>query len=935
MRSKSIMAKLKNINRLLLVSVICCLFVTVPLYSQFYIYKNYIEHRVAGNKLSITTDGGLIEIQAWDNDVIRFSYDKDYKGDLSLQPVVIKAPENISVVISEDSAALYYETETMKIKINKKPLMMEYYKNDKLLLKDTLGGFFYYEGYNYHGIKFSLRSDEAIYGFGSQANDINRRNFSIQMQQINRFGYEWPLKANLNFAVPFFMSSYHYGIYFDDLSPGVVYIDTDEKNVFRFNTVNTKFSFFLISEQNYAEILKKYTELTGRQGLPPRWAMGYLQSRAYYMSEKEVRDIVEQMKAENFIMDAIVFDATWYGGLDEMGNMFWSVHRFPTYQEMIKDFADDGIHVITITQLYISPLSKHYDNLKRSKLVCRNKENNPVFCRIQDRDSFLVYDLTNPSTLKWWWGLYKEQMKYGVEGWWLDGGEPEIYPNNILHSNGKTVTEYSNLINFHWLELIYNGFRTDYPQLRPFIMTRSGWAGAQRFSAFPLCGDEARTWAGLKAMVPVMLGASMSGMSYLHTDIGGFAASDHLMREELYIRWFQLGAFSPVMRAHRTVPVPSEPIFYQQYVRDIVRELIYLRYSLLPYNYTLAYHNTVDGLPLMKPIDFYEPDNELLRNINDEFLWGEDFLVAPVLDSVFQREVVFPGGKWYDWFTGKEYEGHKKYTIETPIEKLPLFVKEGAIIPTSEIMLNTKNYNADSLVLHYFPDTNMVESKFTMFNDNGKNPNSISEKQYELLNFEGIAAANKIHFTLTSVSADGKYISAEKRRMKLCVHNIPFIPYTVQINSKKIKVETSSATLIGKNEYAVYVSDKKELWVYFGWNNDSTLIIIDNSVSTGTGNDNIQNVGFTAEQFSPNPFSDVTTLQYFIDKPMNLDCAIYDVNLRLIRKWSFSHHSPGVYTIAWDGKDFNNNSVSSGIYFLTLFDRTASKVLVRSLFKIR
>ncbi len=382
------------LNILLIITLNLC--TSLSVYSQFYIEKNYQSHKVLGNKLIITTDGGLIEIEAWNDDIVRVSYDKDYKGNLSLTPSVYEHCRCKSVDISEETATMFYSTKNIKIKINKKPLIMEYYQGNRLMLKDTLGGFFYYPGYEYHGIKFGIQPKEIIYGFGSQARNINRREFSMQLLQKNRFGYEWPYEANLNFAIPFFMSSLNYGIYFDDLSHSVICIDDKEKNVLRFNTLRTKFSFFLIAGNSYTDILNKYTDLTGKQGLPPRWAMGYLQSRAYYHSEDEVRDVVSRMRENDFPMDALVFDATWYGGLDEMGNLFWSTERFPNYKSMIKDFAQIGINVIPITQLYISSLSKHYNYIKQSKIICTDKFRKPVYCRLQKRDDFLVYDMTNP-----------------------------------------------------------------------------------------------------------------------------------------------------------------------------------------------------------------------------------------------------------------------------------------------------------------------------------------------------------------------------------------------------------------------------------------------------------------------------------------------------------------------------------------------------------
>ena len=522
-------------------------------------------------------------------------------------------------------------------------------------------------------------------------------------------------------------------------------------------------------------------------------------------------------------------------------------------------------------------------------------------------------------------------MEFGVNGWWLDGGEPDIYPDEILHFNGKTRGEYSNIINLLWLKMLYDGYRSDFPEMRPFFMTRSGWAGAQHYGAFPLCGDEARSWLGLKAMLPVMLGASMSGISYLHSDIGGFAPKDALMHNELYIRWFQLGTFSPIMRAHRVLPIPAEPIFYNKKVQNIVRKFIHLRYTFLPYNYTLAYLNTVSGLPLMKPIDFYESDNKLLHNINDEFLWGSDILVAPILDSVFQRDFVLPKGKWIDWFTGSVFEGNDKYTMKVPIDRLLLFVHSGAIIPTAEPMSNTMNYKADSLILHYFPDTSTVNSSFRMFNDDGKNNNSISENKFEFLDFKSLCKSNEIHFIMTEQSADGKYKSVDKRNIKLCIHNIPFKPGSIKINSKRIKIENSFSLIIPDNDYAVFIKKKNEMWIHLTWNNDSTNIVINNIIDNINTNEKSQMI--VVNQPVPNPFVSETKVEYSINTSAYFVCTIYDIKMRLVDEWNILHNYAGKYYLVWDGKDYDNKPTSAGFYFLKLYDRMSKKSFVRVLLK--
>jgi len=904
----------------------------VTSYAQYYIEKHYQNHQFNGNQLLITTDGGLIEIEAWSESVIKIGYHFDYKPDLAPTPSVISNPKTVLASISETDTAINYETDSMSVIIHKHPLMMEYYRNGRLLTKDTLFGFFYYDRLSYHGIKLALKSNEKIYGCGSQAQDINRRFFSRTFSQTNRWGYEWDYPYNLNFAVPFFISSNNYGMYFDSYSRGMLDIDESNENVFSYNAIHSKFLFFLISGNEFNDIYREYTHLTGRQPLPPRWSLGYLQSKAYYFNKEEVNKVINDMRNADFPLDAMILDATWFGSFYNVGNMTWDTSSFPNYPKMIQDYKQEGIRIIPHTVIYVSPKSTHYDYLNNSNLICTDTFKKPVYCTLQNIDSFLLYDLTNPATLIWFWDLYKKRTEEGVSGWWCDSGEPEIHPVSTIHHNGKSSYVMRNFMNFLWLEMLYNGFKKDFPDMRPFFMTRSGWAGAQRFGAFPLCGDEARSWKGLKAMIPVMLGASMSGISYLHSDVGGFAPLDNITNPELYLRWFQLGAFSPIMRAHTVNPVPSEPVYYDDKIQNITRKYAHLRYAFLPYNYTMSYLNSSSGIPIIKPINYFEPHNDEIANINDEFIWGDNIIAAPIVDSVFERVVYLPEGKWIDWFTGEKFIGNNSYNIDVPLEKLPLYVRSGSIIPNADKMRNTKNYRADSLIFYYFADTAKSHSSFKMFNDDGLKPNSMESGLYEFIEISAELKQNEIVMNLDHIKTDKRWSSTDVRDIKLCIKKIPFKPGTLRLNGRHIKIESSFNLVNSDTKYAVHLENNRELWIHFAWDNDSTSIMINDVIDSI--NQPVENPDINIGHIVPNPFSDNMNLQYSLNISDDLIFKIYDITGKQIAESYVTHNYPGVFEFKWDGKANSGAESTPGVYFVDIKSLETNKSFTRILIKI-
>jgi len=399
-----------------------------------------------------------------------------------------------------------------------------------------------------------------------------------------------------------------------------------------------------------------------------------------------------------------------------------------------------------------------------------------------------MFDVSNPNTRQWLRDRYKSLTEEGVTGWWGDLGEPEVHPEAIRHYNGLAAEQYHNVYGNEWSRIIYDLFKEDYPDRRPMIMMRAGTAGLQRYSVFPWSTDVSRSWGGFQPQVTIMLNSGLSGLGYMSHDVGGFALDPNNKRDgELYIRWLQLGLFSPVLRTHSQDL--AEPYHYLEY-GDLPIRIIRERYRWLPYNYTLAYENASQGLPLVRPLGFYESDNHINRfdNVSDQYLWGRDVMVAPVMtQGATSRDVIFPEGTWVDINNPtKRYESYASINYPAPLDVLPIFVRAGAFIPKvqypKDYIENVSDYNPNKLDIMYYPSDEA--SEYTLFDDDLKSTGTLDEGKHRLIHFAAAPGADKCVIT---IKGEGAGTSA-KKEYRLVIPGQEVKPSQVKVNGKKVKV---------------------------------------------------------------------------------------------------------------------------------------------------
>ena len=635
-------------------------------------------------------------------------------------------------------------------------------------------------------LSLSTMGSGSFYGAGERGYHFNLAGDTLLMYNKQNYGYTAgePRIKQMNISMPLFLSSNGYAVVFDDF--GAAKMVMENPIVYTTESATPVSYYFINSAGTLADVTRELSSLTGRQDLAPLWSLGYITSKYGYHTQAETEGVVDTLKRAGYPLDGVVLDLYWYGKEQDMGRLAWDKEQWPDHVGMLSGLKDKGVNTVIISQPYILRNGRGLDNynyLAENDLLLKDTTGNNQEVTIWVGEGGM-FDMANPATRQWLRDRYKQLTLEGVGGWWGDLGEPEVHPESGLHANGLTTRQYHNKYGNDWSQVIYDLYKDEFPDTRLMTMMRGGTTGLQRFSVFPWSTDVSRSWGGLQPQITIMLNAGLSGLGYMSHDVGGFAIDETKPYDpELYVRWLQLGTFSPILRTH--AQSTAEPYNYPEQ-QDIILPLIKERYRWLPYNYTLAYENASQGLPLVRPLNFYTPGSSKLDNVTDEYLWGRDVLVAPVLkQGATSRKIIFPEGLWVDYANPHTfYQGGDTVTYDAPLSVLPLFVRAGSFIPQANYaMENTGDYRTDVYTINYYPY--LGESSYTLFEDDLKSTTSIAKGDYSLITFTGNATLNDITITAT---CKGTYPGASKvKQVDFVVHLYDGKPREVTINGKKAK----------------------------------------------------------------------------------------------------------------------------------------------------
>lgn len=737
------------------------------------------------SSVAVVVSDGVYTITAYSSEIIETTFVPNGEVYNPKSHAVVMSPNWSPQFINAENT-VHINTSEISVTIQKSPFQISYSYMGKPIISEKEG---YSKNESGEQIQFNLENDEILYGGGARVLGMNRRGNRLQLYNRAHYGYETHSEL-MNFTMPIVLSSKMYAVHFDNAPIGYLDLDSNHNNTLTYETISGRKTYQVIVGDSWQGLIANYTDLTGKQPLPPRWVFGNFASRMGYHSEKETRETVQKFEDEDIPLDAVIIDLYWFGKelMGTMGNLEFHKDSFPTPKKMIADFKEKGVKTVLITEPFILTNSKKWKETSEQNLLGKDSLGNPYKYNFYFGETGII-DIYNPAAKKWFWNIYKDLITdFGVSGWWGDLGEPEVHPSDLLHETG-TADEVHNIYGHDWAKLVFEGYQQNFPEQRPFILMRAGYSGSQRYGMIPWSGDVNRTWGGLQAQPEIALQMSMQGMAYMHSDLGGFAGGE-VLDTELYTRWLQYGVFQPIFRPHAQESVAAEPVFHDVKTIALAKEAIDLRYRLLPYNYTMAFENNQHGTAFMQPLFFEESDNLELLNSADSYFWGTNFLVSPILkQGITEQEVYFPkSNNWFDFYTDKKFEAGTTSTIKTHENYIPTFVRAGSFIPMIEPIHSTDLYSLNKFELHYYFDESVKESKGKLYNDDGLTPDTFEKGAYELLHFK---STRKGKFLILEIDSEvGENYQPKEKQIKIIIHNITTKPkkvkkYKSEWNSKK------------------------------------------------------------------------------------------------------------------------------------------------------
>lgn len=789
-----------------------------------------------GIKVSIKST--VVEIQFYTPSTVRVLKSPEGTTFTKESLSVVKKPQAIKLAINQKEDVVSLKSDKMKVNLDVKSGNISYstLAGEKLLSEKEAGEMF--TDFNDAGSKtytinqsFKLDKDEAIYGLGQQQRGtLSLRNAKINMVQGNTDDY-----------VPFLVSTKGYGLFWDNYSP-TIFEDQPESTSFK-SDVGDCIDYYFMLGGNIDGAIAGMRDLTGQSPMFPLWTFGYWQSKERYKSQNELVGVVNKYRELGIPLDGIIQDWQYWGNNYLWNAMEFLNSEFPDPRKMVDDIHNMNAHVIISIWSSFGPQTKQYREMKPKGMLMNfgtwPQSGLDTWPPNREYPSGVEpYDPYNPEARDIYWKyLEKGLFSVGIDGWWMDSSEPDHLDFKPSDFDIKTYLGSFRKVRNAFPLMTVGGVaehqRKASSDKRVFILTRSAFAGQQRYGANTWSGDVNSSWQSLRNQIPAGLNFSMSAIPYWNTDIGGFFANAYNSGwsegaknpsfQELYVRWLQFGAFTPMMRSHGT-DIPreiynfgkkGEPIF------DAIAKTINLRYSLLPYIYSTAWTVTHNQSTIMRALvmDFNDKN---VKDINNEYMFGKSVLVAPVVHAQYTPEIILKanaengwdkkdangengsavvaftqtkstkvylpeGTVWYDFWTNEKINGGQEIEKATTIDEIPLYIKSGSIIPFGPQVQYAAEKKWDSLEIRIYTGAN---GDFTLYEDENDNYN-YEKGAYSTITFTW----NDAQKTLTIKDRKGSFAGMlTTRKFNIVVvasgenagdkHN-----KTVKYTGKKIKIK--------------------------------------------------------------------------------------------------------------------------------------------------
>jgi alpha-glucosidase len=669
--------------------------------------------------VTVRAENGAVRVEQIAGTGFRFRYSASSTFDTASSYATI--PESLTVAapaVRETADAITLRGQDLVVTVRKRPV--------RVTVADTAGHELFAEsfGYGRQGERVAhivARPPEAHYfGLGEQAARLDRSGGRFELWNTDAPGYG-PGDGPLYSSFPFYIALRRgaaYGLFYDDSFRSAFDFGAALKEHAGFFADGGELRYFVFAGPAIADVLRRYSRITGRMPLPPRWALGYQQSRWGYYPDSELIRVADEFRARGFPGDVLYSDLDWMDG----NRLFtFSPQRFPDPARMTADLRARGFKLVVIVDIAVK-VDSGYD-------VYRDGLAKGVFATWPDGTPYVGQvwpgrttfpDFSNPTARRWWGDLHRRLFDAGVAGFWNDMNEPSNFGGRTLpeivqfdaDGRGASASEIHNVYALLEARATYEGSRRLQPEHRPFMVTRAAFSGSQRYTSI-WTGDNTANWDHAGLAVQMVLGLNLAGMPFAGADIGGFIGAPDA---ELFSRFLEVATFFPFERTHEEFGAPRrEPWVFGPVYEAANREMIRLRYRLLPHLYTAFFQHARDGRPVDRPLVFAYQTDSTSWGVDDEFLFGDHLLVAPVVrQGQDQREVYLPAGTWYRFHSDERYAGGRRVTVSAPrvdgwarddsvfVRGVPLFVEAGSVLPMGPVLRYVGERAVDTLDLHVY-----------------------------------------------------------------------------------------------------------------------------------------------------------------------------------------------------------------------------------------
>lgn len=682
------------------------------------VFKNYeINH----NNIDIYFSNMKITLTIFENDIVKVFIGDKYEESLSTNGVVGDLRKG-EFIVEEDSNFVIIKGKKVLTFVDKNTTEISFKDLEGNIINEDFQPSFKDEEGNVYISK--VNDCLAYYGLGEKGGDLNKK--GCYTENFNTDDPETDDDSITYYkTIPFYVALKEestYGIFFDNSFRSYFDMGKEIGDRIFFGAIGGQIQYYFIPGENIKEVVKNYTALTGRMEMPPLWSLGYQQCRFSYFSQEEVRELVKTFEEKDIPLDVVYLDIDY---MDGFRVMTFKTPNFDDAAGLISDLKEKGIRTITIIDPGVK-VDEEYDVFKRGK------EGNH-FTKKLDGEMFIgavwpgdsaFPDFSNKDCRKWWKSELKKFIsEHGMDGIWNDMNEPCVFNNDhktmletCLHNSDNGVIEHKEFHNRYGFEMSRCSKEAQeelHPNERGFSMTRATYAGGQRYSSV-WTGDNMSLWSQMRMSISMNANLGISGFSFVGNDVSGFGLDSS---EELFIRWMEMGPFIPIFRNHSNMYTRrQEPWAFGPRAEKIAKKSIELRYELLPYIYDLYYISNKEGLPIFRPMIMeYEKDMNLL-NMREQFMLGENMLVAPVLyEGERSKTVYLPKGSWFNYFTMEKLQGGKWYKLPCELDEILVFVKEGSIIPTYNKKFRNVKERPKNILLKVFGEN----AKGFHYNDDG------------------------------------------------------------------------------------------------------------------------------------------------------------------------------------------------------------------------